>query len=166
MPQCTCGVIRFQLLGVGSLLPPCGCFESKMVHQTWWQVPAPLTGPRTDFIIYKLLNCLHCFHIKTAMQETAGGWRDGSAVKSTCCSCRGPSSFPIIHWGRWLTTIQYSGSRGIPHLLLTSMGNLFALAHLENLCKVGWPEIYPPISAFWVLGLKMCAPCRPNNKIC
>lgn len=33
------------------------------------------------------------------MYDSVLGWKDGLAIKSICCFCRGPSQFPVPHGG-------------------------------------------------------------------
>lgn len=92
---CVCGnsVCAMEHMWRSESLLPWGFWGLNVGHQIWQQVPRPLIGQEPILLCIGFFSYLNYFHSKTTQQKTAGGGGDGSAVQSTCCSCRGPGSY-------------------------------------------------------------------------
>jgi hypothetical protein len=99
----------------------------------------------------------HCFEIKKNIVLEAGDWRDGSVVRSTCCSCRGPRFSSQQPQGGYQTVTLVPKASAFSSALPGHTGGIhLKMNQIEEnyLCQICWHmPLIPVLQRHWQVDL-------------
>lgn len=105
-------IIRFYVFGVGNVPSK---IEKALEHKSlFWVIlkfgrpqPPVASGSEPTPLVFALTRTYTWIRFRVSRR----GWREGSAARSVCCSCRGPERSSLHP--QWLTTIFSSPPRDL-----------------------------------------------------